>query len=102
MTWRQVIINALKRSHGIFGEGIEFDFLSVQGNRAFVKVGYEDRAQFSSALSTYISSEELIGVPLVVHILQECTKLERMKVGEDDELWFKRSLEEEVADSSCN
>lgn len=102
MTWRQIINNALKRSHGIFGEGIEYFFLNQDDKIAYLKVCRTDKEIFSSGISSYISGESLIGVPLVVTILQEESNLEKIQVSDDDKLWFHRVLENEFEETQCS
>lgn len=98
MTWKQWINNSLKRTHGLFGEGIEYSFLNHDSDLAYLKVGYHDKDTFSSAVSTYISSDELVGCPLFATILQETSNLKSLEVGQDDEIWLKRAIESEDED----
>lgn len=93
MTWKRWTSNALRRSHGVFGEGIEYFFLKQEGNLAFLKVNYRDKDTFSSAVSSYISSDELVGCPLFVTILQETSNLQSLEVTQDDEIWLRRAIE---------
>lgn len=102
MTWRQIINNALKRSHGIFGEGIEYFFLNQDDKIAYLKVRRTDKEIFSSGISSYISGESLIGVSLVVTILQEESNLEKIQISDDDKLWFHRVLENEFEEAQCS
>lgn len=101
MTWRQLINNALKRAHGVFGEGIEYFFINQDDKITYIKVSYLDRDIFSSAISTYISSESLVGVPLAIIILQNEFALEKIQVSDDDQLWFNRALENESEEAQC-
>ncbi|AET40577.1 ribonuclease P Ecym_6194 [Eremothecium cymbalariae DBVPG len=101
MTWRQFIRHALKHSHGVFGEAIEFDFLNQDNGTAYVKVGYDDRDNFSSALSSYISSDELVGFPLVIHILQSTPNAASLHVEESDFIWLNNYIEIEKSDLEC-
>ncbi|CCK71203.1 ribonuclease P KNAG_0G01450 [Huiozyma naganishii CBS 8797] len=94
MTWRQWINNALKRSHGIYGEGIEYYILNRDEKIIYLKVNYTDATLFSSALATYTSSDELLGFPLVVNIIQETPYLKELKTNDDDKLWFNNELNE--------
>lgn len=102
VTWKQWIYQALKKSYGIFGTGIEYDILHEDKNFAYVKVNYFDKDQFSSAIATYISDKELVGSPLTVTILQETPKYTQLGITEDDRLWFERTGEEIDDDSRCN
>lgn len=91
----------MKRAHGIFGEGIEYSFLKQIDKTAFVRVSYCDRGTFSSAITTYISTDELVGAPLIVTIEQEASQLELIKIKEDDKVWFTRAIENEKEDAKC-
>lgn len=99
MTWRQWLNNALKRNHGLFGEALEYYFIHQDDKIAYIKVGYRDRNYLSSAIATYISSDELVGHPLVVMILQETSKLIDLDVTADDKLWLQREIEQEEEDN---
>lgn len=101
MTWRQLINNALRRSHGLFGEATDYHIINQEDKVAYVRIRYTDKDMFSSGISTYISSDELVGVPLVVNILQETPNLEQLDVHEDDTLWLRRSIDEDIEDSQC-
>lgn len=102
ITWKQLINNALKRSYGIFGEGIEYFFLNQDDKIAYLKVSHLDKDQFSSAVSTYISSDSLVGVPMTITILQEESTLTELQITDDDKLWFNKVVEEVKEDSECN
>ncbi|EGA76128.1 Pop8p [Saccharomyces cerevisiae AWRI796] len=91
MTWRQWLNNALKRSYGIFGEGVEYSFLHVDDKVAYIRVNHVDKDTFSSSISTYISTDELVGSPLTVSILQESSSLRLLEVTDDDRLWLEKS-----------
>ncbi|CAI4055011.1 hypothetical protein SKDZ_02G0890 [Saccharomyces kudriavzevii ZP591] len=101
MTWRQWFNGALKRSYGIFGEGVEYSFLHVDDKIAYMRVNYADKDIFASSISTYISTEDLIGAPLTVTILQESSSLKLLEITEHDRIWLKRAVEEEEDDSKC-
>lgn len=101
MTWRQWLNNALKRSYGIFGEGVEYSFLHVDDKVAYIRVNHVDKDTFSSSISTYISTDELVGSPLTVSILQESSSLRLLEVTDDDRLWLKKVMEEEEQDCTC-
>ncbi|CCC68642.1 hypothetical protein NCAS_0B05580 [Naumovozyma castellii] len=101
ITWKQWINNALKRSHGLFGEGIEYFIVNQEDKIAFLKVSYQDREAFSSAIGTYISTDDLIGTPLAVTTLQETSDVNNLEIGEDDKLWYKKFVEEIVDDAKC-
>ncbi|CAR27281.1 ZYRO0C13200p [Zygosaccharomyces rouxii] len=102
MTWKQLINNALKRTHGIFGEGIEYFFLNQDDKIAYLKVSHLDKDTFSSAVSTYISSDSLVGVPMTVTILQEVSSLTELQINDDDKLWLNKAIEEVKEDSECS
>lgn len=93
ITWLQIINSALKRSHGVFGEAIEYDVLHNDGLDSIIKVNYIDRQVFSTAMTSYISSDELVGVPLVFMIEQQQGKLSDITVPDEDLLWFKKLVE---------
>ncbi|CAI4037227.1 hypothetical protein SMKI_02G0950 [Saccharomyces mikatae IFO 1815] len=95
MTWRQWLNNALKRSYGIFGEGVEYSFLHVEDKLAYIRVNHADKDTFSSSISTYISTDELVGSPLTVTILQECSSLNLLDITDHDRIWLKRAVSEE-------
>ncbi|WBF10959.1 hypothetical protein N7582_000180 [Saccharomyces uvarum] len=101
MTWRQWLNSALKRSYGIFGEGVEYSFLHVDNKVAYIRVNYADKDTLASSISTYISTEDLIGAPLAVTILQESSNLERLEITDDDRIWLKRAVEEDKEDGAC-
>ena len=101
MTWRQWLNNALKRSYGIFGEGVEYSFLHVDDKLAYIRVNHADKDTFSSSISTYISTDELVGSPLPLSILQESYSLWLLEVTDDDRLWLKKVMEEEEQDCKC-
>ncbi|SCW04357.1 LAFE_0H11760g1_1 [Lachancea fermentati] len=100
-TWRQFIHNAMRRCHGVFGEAIEYYFLSQENNIAYLKVNRFDKDNFSSGLSLYISSEELVGTSLVATIIQESDTIESLIVAEEDQLWLKRVIEECREEREC-
>lgn len=100
MTWRQWFNNALKRSHGLFGAGLEYYFIHQDDKIAYIKVNYHDRDLLASAVSTYISNEELVGHPLVVTILQETCDLKALEVSDDDRLWLNKEIGELEDDNS--
>lgn len=99
MTWRQWLNHALKRSHGLFGESIEYHLLNEDDNIAYFKVRKVDSETFATAIATYTSSDELVGVPLVVCIVQQVKKLEDLHITEDDKIWLKRCIEEDREDN---
>lgn len=99
MTWRQWLNNALKRTHGLFGESIEYHFLNQDDKIAYFKVRYVDSETFATAIATYTSTDELVGAPLVVNILQQVKKLEKLDISEDDKIWLKNRIEEEKEDN---
>ncbi|CEP63092.1 ribonuclease P LALA0_S07e02212g [Lachancea lanzarotensis] len=100
MTWRQFINNSLKKSHGLFGEACEYYFLNQDGNIAYVKVFMKDAATFESAISTFISSKELTEVPVLALILQRTNDICRLDISEDDSLWHKAAVSNEIDDGS--
>lgn len=100
MTWRQWLNNALKRNHGLFGEGLEYYFIHQDDKIAYIKVNYHDRDILASAISTYTSTDELVGHPLVVIILQETPNLKLFEVSTDDKLWLNKEIEEQEDDNS--
>lgn len=102
MTWKQWLNNALKRTHGLFGEALEYSFLNQDHRRAFLRVSFMDRDMFSTAINTYISSEELTGVPTVVKVEQETSNLKLLKVTDGDMIWYRRALEDEREDAIPN
>lgn len=93
MTWKQWINNALRRTHGIFGEGIEYKFLDQESIRAYLQVASNDRDTFSSAVSTYTSDSELVGSPVYVLIEKESPDLMALDISIDDQVWAKNALE---------
>lgn len=95
MTWRRWLNHALKRTHGLFGEAIEYTILNQEDKIAYIQVGFQDKDVFSTATSTYISNSELLGAPAVVRIEQETPDLKKLEVTEDDLIWYKRVTEEE-------
>ena len=101
MTWRQWLKNALKRSHGIFGEGIEYYIVSHDGNILYIKVFFKDKDILSQAIATYISSEELVGRPLIVSIVLEANNIDDLSNNADDILWLTRLKEDTQNDSEC-
>lgn len=101
MTWKQLINNALKRTHGIFGEGIEYFFLNQDDKVAYLRTSHLDKDVFSSAITTYISSDSLVGVPMTITILQEESSLKKLQITDDDKLWFNKAVEEIKEDLEC-
>ena len=101
MTWKQWLNNALNRSHGVFGEAMEYSFINQDDKIAYCKVNHNDKELFTSAVTTYISNDELLGLPLVVTILQETPDLKLLQVTEDDKLWHKKVIEEEEEERTC-
>ncbi|CCD23327.1 ribonuclease P NDAI_0B02920 [Naumovozyma dairenensis CBS 421] len=95
-------MNALKRSYGIFGEGLEYSLIHQDDKIAYVRVSHHDKDVFSSSIATYISTDELIGSPLIVQILQETSNLESLDISSDDQLWLKKVIEENEEDTACN
>ncbi|CCF57275.1 hypothetical protein KAFR_0C02820 [Kazachstania africana CBS 2517] len=94
LTWKQWVNNALRRSYGIFGEGLEYYFMNQEQKIAFFKVNSKDEEQFSSAIATYTSTDELVGSPLVASIIQKTSRLSDLECNKDDELWMRREEEE--------
>lgn len=99
MTWRQWLNHAFKRTHGLFGEGLEYYFIHQDDKIAYVKVNYHDKDLFASAVATYISSDELVGYPLIVSIVQETSNPRNLSVSEHDKLWLQREIEEQQNDN---
>ncbi|SCU81606.1 LAFA_0C06128g1_1 [Lachancea sp. 'fantastica'] len=102
MTWRQFINNSLKKCHGLFGEACEYYFLKQDGNLAYVKVFIKDAATFESAVSTFISSEELTEVPVLALILQTTNAIGNLEISDDDVLWHKAAVSNEIEDGSMD
>ncbi|SCU91300.1 LADA_0F09164g1_1 [Lachancea dasiensis] len=98
ITWRQFLNNALKKSHGVFGEGCEYYLVHQHKHLAYVKVFWKDTDIFSSALSTFISTSELVGVPMILLIRQITRAVRELEVEEDDRLWHKRAISEDCED----
>lgn len=101
MTWRQWINSALKRSYGIFGEGIEFYIVKHDNSTLYVKVAKTDKDIFAQSVATYVSSDELVGKPLVVSILIETTNVYKLSQDNDDKLWLKKLKEDIDMDQQC-
>ncbi|SMN18494.1 similar to Saccharomyces cerevisiae YBL018C POP8 Subunit of both RNase MRP and nuclear RNase P [Maudiozyma saulgeensis] len=101
MTWRQWLKSALKRTHGIFGEGIEYYIMKHDEKVLYVKVFYKDKDILSQAISTYISSEELVGKPLIVSIDLETSNIDDLSSSADDTLWLNRLKGDIENDSEC-
>ena len=101
MTWRQWINSALKRSYGIFGEGIEFYIVKHDNSILYVKVVKTDKDIFAQSIATYVSSDELVGKPLVVSILIETTNVYKLSQDNDDKLWLKKLKEDIDMDQQC-
>ena len=93
--------NALRKSHGLFGEGCEYYFLNQHNHVAYVKVFRKDASAFSSAVTTFVSSEQLVGIPLVALIIQNSDSLTDMSVEDDDKIWFRKVILNECDDSLC-
>lgn len=98
VTWKQAVSNALRKSHGLFGEQIELYWLKIDNKRAIIKCGFADKDILKTALATYISSTELIGSPLVITMEQEASQLNNLFLPEDDKLWFNKIVEIENGD----
>ncbi|SCU99921.1 LANO_0F04346g1_1 [Lachancea nothofagi CBS 11611] len=98
MTWRQFLNEALKKSHGLFGEGCEYYFLNQDMHLAYLKVFLKDAALFSSAIATFISSDGLVGMPMVALILQSTNDARQLQITEDDLLWHGRVIDDETED----
>ncbi|SCU83508.1 LAME_0C05424g1_1 [Lachancea meyersii CBS 8951] len=96
MTWRRFINSSLKKSHGVFGEASEYHFLNRDQNIAYLKVFVKDADTFESAISTFISSEELTEVPVLALILQKTNDISKLEVTDDDVLWHKIAISEEM------
>lgn len=101
MTWKQWINNALKRSHGLFGEGIEYYIINQDNRILYLRVSYKDRDLFSQAISTYISTDELVGKPLIVSIVQETDNLDKLSITDDDKLWWNKLKDDINEDEEC-
>lgn len=101
MTWRQWINNALKRSYGIFGEGIEYYIVKHDNSQLFVKVSKSDKDTFSQSIATYVSSDELVGKSLIVSILVETTNPYKLSEDNDDKLWLGKLKDETDQDQEC-
>ena len=101
MTWRQWINNALKRSYGIFGEGIEYYIVKHDNSQLFVKVSKSDKDTFSQSIATYVSSDELVGKSLIVSILVETTNPHKLSEDNDDKLWLGKLKDETDQDQEC-
>ncbi|CCE64233.1 hypothetical protein TPHA_0H00220 [Tetrapisispora phaffii CBS 4417] len=101
LTWRRWLNAALVKSYGIFGESIEYTFLNRENQVGYVRVGKKEKDMFITALFTYISTDELFEVPLVMNILQETDSIRSLDIQEDDKLWLRRCIEEEENDQEC-
>ncbi|SSD59029.1 related to Ribonucleases P/MRP protein subunit POP8 [Saccharomycodes ludwigii] len=85
---------ALKKYHGLFGEGIEYYFLNQQNDIAYLKVDFVDKEVLQTSVSSYISGEDLVGVPLTMEILQVTNSVTSLETNEDDKLWINKEIEE--------
>lgn len=94
VTWIQWINSALRRSHGLFGEGCEYVIMNEDDKIAYVRVNHRDSDMFASAISVFTSSEELVGHQLTCSIIQQTPLVQDLKISDDDELWLKKELEE--------
>ncbi|CCH58668.1 hypothetical protein TBLA_0A08790 [Henningerozyma blattae CBS 6284] len=100
LTWKQWITNALRRTHGLFGESIEYFFLNLDDKIAYIKLNYNDKEVFSSAITSYISNDDLAGKPLAVCVLQITDFLKDLNISKDDKLWHQKEMEE-LIDNIC-
>ncbi|SCV04047.1 LAMI_0H13014g1_1 [Lachancea mirantina] len=101
MTWRQFVMNALRKAHGLFGESCLFEFLCINDKFAYLKVNDAESELFSVAMTTYISTDELVGFPLVANIMQRTSDLKSLIVGEDDVLWRKKAIAQQEEENEC-
>lgn len=95
LTWLQMINSALKLSLGTFGEGSEYYLLHYHDDVAIFKVNCNDERYFKTALATYISTEEYLGVSMVLNVLQSVKTIKDMEVSESDSIWFNKLVEKE-------
>lgn len=96
VTWLQMLNTALKRSHGVFGEAIEYELLYVDNLDTIAKVSVNDTDILTTAISTYIASDELVGTSLIINVLEQSNNLSGLTVHEDDRIWFKKLVESEA------
>ncbi|KAL6945432.1 hypothetical protein ACO0QE_002884 [Hanseniaspora vineae] len=94
-TLKRFISMALQKYHGLFGQGIEYSIMNHHNQTAFIKVSQTDKSSFASAVTLYVSTEDLYDHPLVALLEQETSNIKNLLVGEDDQLWWRRECEEE-------
>lgn len=95
ITLKRFISMALQKYHGLFGQGIEYSIMNHHNQTAFIKVSQIDKSCFASAVTLYVSTEDLYDHPLVALLEQETSDIKTLSVREDDQLWWKRECEEE-------
>lgn len=101
ITWKQFIIQALGKTHGLFGQGVEQNILDTKKiliaeeymNIAYVQVSKIDDKVFGNAINTYINYSLIDDKPLVCTVLQKTDDFEKLEVNEEEKLWKKKLLE---------
>lgn len=101
ITWKQFIIQALGKTHGLFGQGVEQHILDTKKiliaeeymNIAYVQVSKIDDKVFGNAINTYINYSLIDNKPLVCTVLQKTDDFEKLEVNEEEKLWKKKLLE---------
>lgn len=102
ITWKQFIIQALGKTHGLFGQGVEQKILNTKKilisddyiNIAYVLVSKIDDKVFGNAVNSYINYTLIEDKPLMCSVLQKTDEFEKLEVNEEETLWKKKLLEQ--------
>ena len=102
ITWKQFIIQALGKTHGLFGQGVEQKILNTKKilisddymNIAYVLVSKIDDKVFGNAVNSYINYTLIEDKPLMCSVLQKTDEFEELEVNKEETLWKKKLLEQ--------
>jgi len=102
LTWKQYILQALGKNHGLFGQGVEHTILNTKKifidssyvNIAYIQVSKMDDKIFSNAINTYINYKLIDGKILTCAVLQKTDEFGKLEINDEEALWKKKLIEQ--------
>ena len=102
LTWKQYLLHALGKTHGLFGQGLEYTILNTKKilidekfvNIAYVKVSKLDDNTFANAVNTYINYKLIDDKILTCNVLQRTDVFDKLEVNKEESLWKKKLIEQ--------
>lgn len=102
LTWKQYLLHALGKNHGLFGQGLEYTVLNTKKilidkklvNIAYVRVSKLDDKTFANAVNTYINYKLIDDKILACSVLQKTDEFDKLEVNEEESLWKKKLIDQ--------